>query len=249
MANETALAAADDEFLQEFAGEGTENFTGGTTSTAYLGLVQPDSSAESEECPAGTWRNSSTGASYGNEVDVVVLAFRTVWSERESDEPYRTIARYNPNSIEVQIQQVPKGKRGYPKMINPDTGNEIQELYVYALALVDHPEDGIIYFSPTVGSMRTCRQWNAALKSQVLSNGAQAPIFGYRWRLVADLVANPKQPNRKMAKFTAFSKQGTTTKDIFTRQIQPVITDVKKTVLQIAQGPLDEPLDDPDEPQ
>ena len=246
MAKSTVNATAEetDDFLQEFSGEGTENFTSNTTSTAYLGLVQPDSGAESEECPAGTWRNSATGKSYGNDVEVVVLAFRIVWSERESDEPYRTVARYQPNSIEVQVQQPPKGKRGYPKLINPDTGNEIQELYVYAVILPDYPEDGVLYFSPTVGSMRTCRQWNSQLKSQVLSNGAQAPIFGYRWKLTADFVANPKQPNRKMAKFTAFAKQGALSKNIFSSQVQPVITDVKKTVLQIAQGPLDDPIDD-----
>ena len=247
MANETVEATAlEDGFLQDFAGEGTENFTSGTLSTAYLGLVQPDSGSESEECPAGTWRNSATEKSYGNEVEAIVLAFRTIWSERESDEPYRTVNRYQPNSIEVQIQQVPKGKRGYPKMINPETGNEIQELYVYALVLPEHLEDGIIYFSPTVGSMRTCRQWNSALKNQILSNGAQAPIFGYRWRLVADLVPNPKQSSRKMAKFVAFSKAGVTAKDMFMSHVQPVISDVKKNVLQIAQGPLDEPIDDAD---
>lgn len=250
MATSTATAAAkanDDEFLFSHAGEGTEDFGTNTTSTSYLGLVQPDSSLETEECPAGTWRNSATGKCYGPEVDVVVMAFRTVWSEREADEPYRTIARYQPNSIEVQVQQPPKGKRGYPKMINPDTGNEIQELYVYALALPDYPEDGVLYFSPTVGSMRTCKQWNAALKSQLLSNGAQAPIFGYRWTLKAELTANPKQPTRKMAKFVSFVKKGITTRSLFEKQVQPVITAVKKSVLQIAQGPLDEPLDDPDE--
>ena len=247
MAKSTVEATAlDDGFLQEFAGEGTENFTSGTTSTAYLGLVQPDSGSESEECPAGTWRNSATGKSYGDDVEAVVLAFRTIWSERESDEPYRTVARYEPNSIEVQVQQVPKGKRGYPKMINPETGNEIQELYVYALLLPEHLEEGIIYFSPTVGSMRTCRQWNSALKNQILSNGAQAPIFGYRWKLKAGLVPNPKQPSRKMAKFVAFEKAGTMNKDMFMAHVRPVIADVKRNVLQIAQGPLDEPVDDGD---
>lgn len=246
MAKETAMDAAlnDDVFLAQFVGEGQENFTGETVSTAYLGLVQPDSTNESGECPRGTWRNSSTGRSYGNEVDVIPLAFRTVWSERESDEPYRTVARYQPNSIEVQVQQPPKGKRGYPKLINPDSGNEIQELYIYAVVLPQYPEDGVLYFSPTVGSMRTCKQWNAQLKSQVLSNGAQAPIFGGVWTLKADLVPNPKQPSRQMAKFVSATKKGVTSKELFTAQIQPVITEVKRSVLQIAQGELPEPVDD-----
>ena len=244
MAKETAMDAAQDEFLSQFAGDGLDSITGDAVSTAYLGLVQPDSTSESEECPRGTWRNSSSGRCYGQEVDAIVLAFRTVWSERESDEPYRTVARYQPNSIEVQVQPLPKGKRGYPKLINPETGNEIQELYVYALVLPDYPEDGVLYFSPTVGSMRTCKQWNAQIKSQVLSNGSQAPIFGGVWTLKADLVPNPKQQSRQMAKFVSAVKKGTTTKEMFAGYIQPVISEVKKSVLQIAQGELDEPVGD-----
>lgn len=244
MANTTTMDVAQDDFLSQFAGEGLEAITGDTVSTAYLGLVQPDSTNESEECPRGTWRNSSSGRCYGQEIDVIVLAFRIVWSERESDEPYRTVARYQPNSIEVQVQQPPKGKRGYPKLINPETGNEIQELYVYAVVLPDYPEDGVLYLSPTVGSMRTCKQWNAMLKSQVLSNGAQAPIFGGVWTLRADLVPNPKQQSRLMAKFVSAVKKGVTTKEMFASHIQPVISEVKKSVLQIAQGELAEPVDD-----
>lgn len=244
MANTPAMDAAQDDYLSQFAGDGLESITGDTVSTAYLGLVQPDSTSESEECPRGTWRNSSSGKCYGQEVNVIVLAFRTVWSERESDEPYRTVARYQPNSIEVQVQPLPKGKRGYPKIVNPETGNEIQELYVYAVALPDYPEDGVLYFSPTVGSMRTCKQWNALLKSQVLSNGAQMPIFGCVWTLKADVVPNPKQQSRQMAKFVSAVKKGTTTKEMFTSHIQPVISEVKRNVLQIAQGELAEPIED-----
>ena len=240
----TAIDAAQDDYLSQFAGEGLGDITGDAVSTAYLGLVQPDSTNESEECPRGTWRNSASGRCYGNEINVVVLAFRTVWSERESDEPYRTVARYQPNSIEVRVQQPPRGKRGFPKLINPETGNEIQELYVYAIALPDYPEDGVLYFSPTVGSMRTCKQWNAQLKSQLLSNGAQAPIFGGVWTLKADLVPNPKQQSRQMAKFVSAVKKCTTTKEMFTSHIQPVISEVKRNVLQIAQGELAEPIED-----
>lgn len=242
MAGKTTNAVAKDDFLFDHAGEGTEFFGAGTTVTPYLGLVQPDSTLESDECPAGTWRNSATGRCYGKEVDVTVLAFCTVWSEREIDEPYRTVARYKPNTIEVTTTPVGPGKRGYPKMVNPQTGNEIQELYVYALALPDYPEDGVILFSPTVGSMRTCKQWNGALKSQVLSNGQTAPIFGFRWKLKSDLVANPKQPNRKMTRFVAFEKAGLTSKSFFMERVAPTISTIRKEVLALAQGPLEEPL-------
>lgn len=241
MAGTTTKSVADD-FLAQYAGQGQENFSGDTVATAYLGLVQPDSKFESDDCPRGSWRNSATGKCYGKEVDVIAAAFKVIWSERQSDEPYATVARYEPNTIKVTHQPLPKGKRGYPKMINPESGNEIQELYIYALILPDYPEDGVLYFSPTVGSMKTCKHWNQQLKSQILSNGAQAPIFGSVWTLKADLVANPKQPSRQMARFVDAVRKGTTSKAMFEKYMQPVIVDVKNSVLKIAQGPLDEPV-------
>ena len=196
-AQKQELMVEDVSFMESMAGQGFENMGANATSIAYLGLVQPDSGAEDDENPAGTWRNSATGRNYGNNVKAVVLGFRTIWNERESDPPFRTVGRYPINGIQVEIRQPPKGKRGYPKMINPESGNEVQELFVYAVSLPDYPEDGILYFSPTVGSMKTAKSWNSQLKGQLLPNGVQAPIFAFQWNLMADLVPNPQQPSNR----------------------------------------------------
>lgn len=241
-AQKQELMIEDVSFMEGMAGQGFENMGANATSIAYLGLVQPDSGAEDDENPAGTWRNSATGRNYGNSVKAVVLGFRTIWNERESDPPFRTVGRYPINGIQVEIRQPPKGKRGYPKMINPESGNEVQELFVYAVSLPDYPEDGILYFSPTVGSMKTAKSWNSQLKGQLLPNGVQAPIFAFQWNLMADLVPNPQQPSKNVAKFVKVSRDSIVNKELFTEHVQPLLTTTKQELLQITSN-----LDDTEE--
>lgn len=237
------LVTEDMSFLEGMEGEGFEDMGASATSIAYLGLVQPDSSIEDEDNPAGTWRNSATGRNYGNTVRVTVVAFRTIWSEREADPPFRTVGRYPVGGIEVEIRQPPKGKRGYPKMIDPESGNEVQELFVYAVILPDYPEDGVLYFNPTVGSMKTCKSWNSQLKGQLLPNGVQAPIFAFTWNLVSDLVPNPQQPSKNIAKFIKVSKDTIVSKEIFEDIVKPQLAITKQNVLQITSGAI-EPEDE-----
>ena len=225
--------AEDLSYMQDYAGQGLDTITSNELATSYLGLVQPESQFVSADCPAGTWRNSTNGRCYGSQVRVIPLAFRTIWNERESDAPFRTVARYAPNSVEVEVKPVKNGKRGYPKMFNKESGNEIQELYVYAVVLPDFPEDGVLYFNPTVGSMRACKAWNTQLKGQLLPDGRQAPIFGYAWTLFAELGPNPAQPNKEIARLVKAAKDVVTLREAFEEMIKPQLTTVAQNVLQI----------------
>lgn len=238
MATKTAKAVAEVEtdFLEDLAGQGLETITANEQAIPYLGLVQPDSEAAANGATPGVWRNSATGEEYGNTVTVVALAFRTIWSERDTEPPFSTIARYAPHSIEVTVQQ-PKGGKGYPKMINPESGNEIQELYIYALMLPEHPEAGILLFNPTVSSMKTCKSWNTMLKSQILPNGAQAPIFAFSWDLACDLVDNPAKKGAKMNKFVKAQKSSVISKDLFDTYVKPQLPAIQQTVLSITANP------------
>lgn len=226
-----AKVAEDTSFLEDMAGAGLESITANEQAIPYLGLVQPDSEAAADGATPGVWRNSATGEEYGNVLTVVPLAFKTIWNERENSAPFRTVGRYEPHGIEVQVQQ-PKGK-GYPKMINPETGNEVQELYVYALFLPEHPEAGVMLFNPTVSSMKTCKSWNTMLKSQLLPNGAQAPIFAYQWDLACELVDNPQKKGAKMTRFAKAQKASTITKELFDSYVQPQLPAIQQTVLSI----------------
>ena len=231
--------ANDVSFLEDMAGAGLDTITASEQSIPYLGLVQPDSTAAADGATPGVWRNSATGEEYGNVVTVVALAFRTIWNERDSEPPFGTVGRYAPHSINVTVQQ-PKGGKGYPKMINPDTGNEIQELYVYALMLPDHPEAGVLLFNPTVGSMKTCKSWNTQLKSQLLPNGAQAPIFAFEWDLACDLVDNPAKKGAKIAKFVKVAKNTVIPRELFEQAVKPQLPAIQQTVLSITADPSDE---------
>jgi hypothetical protein len=225
-------AAEDTSFLEDFEGQGLESITANEQAIPYLGMVQPDGTAAADGATPGVWRNSATGEEYGNAVTVVPLAFRTIWNERESEPPFNTVGRYAPHSIEVTVQQ-PKGGKGYPKMINPESGNEVQELYIYAVMLPEHPEAGVLLFNPTVGSMRTCKSWNTQLKSQLLPNGAQAPIFAYSWDLAADLVDNPAKKGAKMAKFVKVQRSSVISKELFEGHVKPQLPAIQQTVLSI----------------
>ena len=234
-----AVAEVESNFLEDLAGQGLETITANEQAIPYLGLVQPDSEAAANGATPGVWRNSATGEEYGNVVTVVALAFRTIWSERDTEPPFNTIARYAPHSIPVNVQQ-PKGGKGYPKMINPDTGNEVQELYVYALLLPDHPEAGVLLFNPTVSSMKTCKSWNTMLKSQILPNGAQAPIFAFQWDLACDLVDNPAKKGAKMNKFVKAQKASVISKDLFDSYVKSQLPAIQQTVLSITSSVEDE---------
>lgn len=223
----------DNGFLDEVAGVGLDTITASEKAQAFLSMVQPDSSATEDGATPGHWRNSATGEDLGEVVTVVPLAFRTIWSERSKEPPFGTIGRYDPHSIKVDIQQ-PKDGKGYPKMINPDTGNEIQELYVYAVMLPEHPEMGVLLFNPTVVSMRTCKSWNTQLTSQLLDNGKQAPIFAYPWDLAVTLVDNPKKKGGKVAKFVKVSRgSAVITRDLFDSYVKPQLPLIQQAVLSI----------------
>lgn len=230
----TTHVEADTSFLDGLEGQGLDTITASEQAIPYLSMVQPDSTAAADGATPGVWRNSATGEEYSNVVNVVVLAFRTIWNERDNEPPFNTVGRYQPHGIEVTIQQ-PKGGKGYSKMINPQTGNEVQELYVYAVILPEHPEVGVMMFNPTVGSMRTCKSWNTMLKSQLLPNGKQAPIFAFSWDLAVDLVDNPAKKGSKMAKFVKAQKGAVIAKDLFEAHVQPQLPMIQQTVLSITQ--------------
>lgn len=220
------------DFLEDQAGVGLDTITANEQAIPYLTMVQPDGNAANSGATPGTWRNTATGEDYGEVVTVVPVAFKTIWNERESSSPFRTVGRYEPHSIEVNVQQ-PKGGKGYPKMINPETGNEVQELYIYAVILPEHIEAGVLLFNPTVSSMTTCKSWNTQLKSQLLPNGKQAPIFAYSWNMAAGLVDNPQKKGTQMAKFVKVERNAVIAKELFKTYVEPQISTIQKTVLSI----------------
>jgi hypothetical protein len=214
---------SEQDYMEGLEGEGLEGFVGNAVTTGYLSLVQPGSTATLDGSLPGTWRNSATNENYGPIVKVIPLAFKTVWTEREKDPPFATVGRYEPNGIEVRIERPKPGVRGFPKMFNPQSGNKIEELFIYAVMLEDYPEAGVLYFSPTASSMRTCKNWNSLLRSQRLPSGKPAPIFGYSWELGLTLEKNPNQPANMLAKFTSVTRGTLISKAMLFDNVKPAL--------------------------
>ena len=234
--NEAAAKAALDQndWYQGMEGEGLETIDQSAVSTAYLTMVQPDSTMVTEDCPVGTWRNSATGLCLGPVVKVIPLAFKTVWIERDSNPPFMTVAVYDIGGCKIRAERPKPGKRGFPKMFNEETGNKVEELFVYAVLLADYPEEGVLYFSPTATSMQACKRWNSKLRAARLPSGKPAPIFGYEWALELDLVQNPAQPAKQLTKFVRATQGQLQARDTFYNYCAPLLTSIKNVGLLAA---------------
>jgi len=231
------------DFLAEYAGQGFEAMTAKEMTSAYLSLVQDGSDVVEQGIEAGQWRCSSTGDVYGKEVKVVVLDFTTVWCEKDAVTG-KTVARYAPNSIKVDTRIPPKNAANqFPKMFNPDTGNEIVELFMYALTLVDHPEVGTLLYNPPVGNMKVLKGWNKMMHSQIMPNGKRFPIFGYIWTLCCDAVKTKQ--GKKVWQLVSVKKETPITQELFAGSLKPQLEAVKKVNMIALSAPEEEEESEP----
>lgn len=235
--NNKSQVTEDVGFLAQYAGQGLEDMKGKAVAVPYLSMVQPGSQATIDGATPGHWRNSATGEDYGEIVDVVVLDFHLIWAERSEDPSVLTVARYLPDSIPVDYKQPPKGKKGFPKMINPESGNEIQEQFMYVVALPEHPDAGYLLFNPAVGNMKACRSWNSRLRGQLIpmSDGstAQAPSFASVWTLGLNMVPNPQRPAEKIARLQIVGRKGFVEEGVFKTMIEPQLSNAKNELLAL----------------
>ena len=173
------------DFLNQYAGEGTQGMDQRAVSISYLTILQDLSDAVTAKISdAGVFFNTGTQTAFGTEVEVIAVAFKLVWDERDAGG--KTVMRYEPGTVEYREEPVPLGQRGFPKKINPKTGFQIIETFAYALVLKDYPEMGFLMHTAGIGSMKTYRRWNTMLKQMRLPNGNQAPLFAKSWTLVAE---------------------------------------------------------------
>jgi hypothetical protein len=227
-------------YFDGFEGQGLDDLKN-AVSTAYLSILQPQSKLKDEDNPPGTWRNSATGANYGNTVSVIPLAMKTVWVERDDAPPFMTVGVYEPNSIEVRIERPKPGKRGFPKMFNPETGFEVKELFTYAVMLEQYPEHGVLYFTVPVSSMKPIKQWNSMLRSQRLPNGKIAPIFAFAWNLSLELYTN--SAGNENARVYNIMRGSMVTADLWNMSVKPAL-DAAKDIALLTAPPEDDAAED-----
>jgi hypothetical protein len=247
----TGQQAAEDQnanqnYFDDFEGEGQEQLTPDMLSTPYLSMVQAGGSAAANGHDPGTWINSASGENFGPEVEVICLACKTAWIERDTTgKTWMTVGRYEPNSIEVTKTMPKPGQRGFPTMVNPETGNKIEELFVYALTLKASPEAGVLFFSPTAISMSACKAWNTKIRNQRLPSGKLAPIFAFSWILGLGTVpkpgakGNPDDPSNRNTKLLTANRGSLVALDLFKNYVQPQLS-AGQNLLAIAAPEADE---------
>jgi hypothetical protein len=178
-------------YLDEFAGQGLEGITAEAVSTPWLSIMQDSTRHVKEKsCESGVWRNSATGDVYGKTIEVVPVDFKIIWNER--DDTGATVANHEPNSIHLKVTPNQSG-RGFPKMTNPETGNRVDETFLYAVVFPGKPDAGYMLLQAGMGSISSFKKLNALLRAQTLPNGKRAPIFAYSWYLtIGDTQARNK---------------------------------------------------------
>jgi hypothetical protein len=209
------------DFLNSYAGEGTQGIDQRAVSMAYLTILQDRSDAVVNKVPGaepGLFFNTAAQKVLATEVEVIPVAFKLVWDER--DKGGKTVMRYEPNTVEYREEAVPVGQRGFPKKINPTTGFEIVETFAYALVLKDFPEMGFLMHTAGLGSMKTYRRWNTMLKQMRLPNGQQAPIFAKSWKLVAESKIS-KTTNQPFYALANVLEGDWLNKELFTQAVLP----------------------------
>jgi hypothetical protein len=222
----------DQHYFEQFAGEGQEQFTTDMLSTPYLSMVQAGGSAAANGHEPGTWVNSASGENFGPVVDVICVAVKTAWIERDTTgKTWMTVGRYEPNSIEVEKTMPKPGQRGFPTLTNPLTGNKIEELFVYAVMLTKHPEAGVLFFSPTAISMSACKAWNTKIRNQRIPGTDKiAPIFAFSWELGLTTVpkpgakGNPDDPSNRNTKLGIANRGDLVAFDLFRGYVQPQLS-------------------------
>lgn len=171
-----ADTAVDLSFLDGESENGFENMGAGDISTPLLLIAQPLSKVVTDDkVKAGHFYNSITGEDYGDEVRLIVCHFDKMWYEWLPEQG-GLAGRYPVGSVEVNGDK-------WSGMTNVETGNKIEEKYVYLVYLPDHPEAGLMVFASTGGNMKYLKGWNTQMKYLRTPGGRQAPVFAAIWTL------------------------------------------------------------------
>lgn len=207
------------EFLEQFAGEGTAEITQAAVATPWLSIMQDRTQHVIDGlCDAGVWRNSATGEVLGKTIRVIPIAFKVIWNERDAGTG-KTVQNHEPGSI--QLKAIPIKGKNFPKMINPETGNKVDETFLYAVVLADAPEMGFCLIQASMGSLGTFKRWNALLRAQILPNGSKAPLFAYVWELSIGDDQARNSSGQLFYKLDDFKRAEMVTKDLFMKGVAP----------------------------
>ena len=168
-------AAEAEDFLNQMAGQGTENIGASDTSRNYLKICTATTKELSAEEPIdglkpGVFFSGTLKKVYGKRIEVIVLRYEIKWNIWQPGRGSLVAV------VPVGGVKMIKDTEGH---MHDMEGNDIVETQNFYVVLADHPEDGIMVFSLTSTGLKHGRKWNSYILAQKTPDGrGTAPIFG-----------------------------------------------------------------------
>jgi hypothetical protein len=166
--------------------EGFEQISTQTMAIPFVRIAQ-DSSPQLkknnpgyiEELEAGDFFNTVSKVVYGKKLKAIVLKFERIYIEwlpnRGGFVGYHSVE----NAERIAADKT------FGKW-KTETGNILQENYVYFLLLDGHEKEGINVFSLYSSAIKSAREWNRLLTTHVLDNGKRALPYYLVWEITSE---------------------------------------------------------------
>ena len=121
-----------------------------------------------KDAKVGDFFNTVTKEVYGASIEVIILKFERIYTEWL---PNRggLVSYHSPEDAE-RIAINPEKFGGW----KTDSGNDLQENYVYYILIVGHEDEGIAVISMSSSGLKVAKKLNRLLVTHILSNGKRA---------------------------------------------------------------------------
>jgi hypothetical protein len=169
--------------FEDYEGDtgGYEDMTGATQSVPFIRLLQelsPQCRIKKEEyiegAAPGMLVNTVTNKLYKTPVRFVVGKFERYYMEWK---PNRggLAGIHAVDVVEDRIGRDLIADEGF-KIVDPRSGNEFSDTYVYYVILPDHMEDGVCILSLSSSSLKEAKKLNRNLRSTMLPNSTRRAL-------------------------------------------------------------------------
>ena len=170
------------DFLDQFSGQGYEDFTANSYQVPFLKIAQPGSPEVKKQNPsyiegleAGQFFNSLTKEVYGSKIKLIPLRQKEIWLEYAPNRgPFK--GTHDPGSIQVSGDVYDGGLKTL-------SGNDITDALVFYCLLADKIDQGPIIFTLYGSGFGHGKTWNSMIMTSKTSSGKTAPYFGSVWEL------------------------------------------------------------------
>lgn len=159
-----------------------------------LQMMSPQLNAHKPEyiegAKAGMLCNSSTNKVYSPPVELVVGRFdRCYIAWKPSRGGYA--GAYSPGDVAAMIAQGNLRRNDKGRIIDPDSGNEYSDTYIYYVLLTQHLADGVCLLSLSNTQLKEARRWNRLLLSTFIpGTNKRALPYHMRWNITTPYMSN-----------------------------------------------------------